>query len=219
MPRPLLIRSETSPYYVTSELRSQSFFPIPMEEVWNIFLERLKVEMTEHSLVLYALVLMNNRFHLLCHTPDKNLDVIMHRFLRSTSRKINLKSQIPTSLWRSRYRWSLIEDQSHFIQVYRYIYQSPVREKLSEKVEDYPYSTLGPCRFSLGEAAPGSSPLNLEWLNQIQNEESNEVLRLGLRKALFHIARRKLFLFQRLSLPDPAAWREEINKNDSLQAP
>jgi len=222
MPRPLLIRSETYPYYVTSEVHSQKSFPIPLNEIWEIFMEKLKLEMVEHSLVLYALVLMNHRFHLLCQTPDKNLDVIMQRFLRTTSLKINSKSEISTPLWRGRYRWSLIDDHLQFIQVYRYIYQYPVRERFCAKVEDYPYSTLKPCTLTLSEKifeSPKISQPHLEWLNECPDEEATKTIRLGLRRASFHIGRRRLKLFQTLSSPPRLAVEEEKIKNLSLLAP
>ncbi|MFP5387648.1 MAG: transposase, partial [Bacteriovoracia bacterium] len=89
MPRPLLIRSETHPYHVTSRSNNKEFFPIPLKEVWEIMIHQLNIEAQENSLAVHAFVLMGNHFHLLCHTPKGNLDQIMQHLLRLTTVKIN----------------------------------------------------------------------------------------------------------------------------------
>lgn len=51
------------------------------------------------GLAVHSFVLMGNHFHLLCHTPNGNLDQIMQVFLRSTSIKINLQAKSINHLW------------------------------------------------------------------------------------------------------------------------
>ena len=204
MPRPLLIRSETHPYHVTSRCNNKEFFPIPLEDVWGIMIAQLKLEVIEQSLGVHAFVLMGNHFHLLCHTPNGNLDQIMQRFLRSTSIKINMKSNMINHVWGGRYKWSLIESQTHYFQVYRYIYQNPTRVGICERVEDYPYSTLRPCPLPIHSFIPfsfGGLEGELLWLNEKYEKEDQELIKLGLRKSQFDVSQRKLKAFNKLSLP------------------
>ncbi len=204
MPRPLLIRSETHPYHVTSRCNNKEFFPIPLEDVWGIMIAQLKLEVIEQSLGVHAFVLMGNHFHLLCHTPNGNLDQIMQRFLRSTSIKINMKSNMINHVWGGRYKWSLIESQTHYFQVYRYIYQNPTRAGICERVEEYPYSTLRPCPLPIHSFIPfsfGGLEGELLWLNEKYEKEDQELIKLGLRKSQFDVSQRKLKAFNKLSLP------------------
>lgn len=42
----------------------------------------------------------------------------------------------------TKYNWSLIKHHAYFKNVFRYIYQNPVRAKIVKRCEDYPFSTL-----------------------------------------------------------------------------
>lgn len=204
MPRPLLIRSEIHPYHVTSRCNNREFFPIPLDEVWVIMLSQLKNEVLEQKLCVHAFVLMGNHFHLLCHTPRGNLDVIMQRFLRMTSVKIHLRNHSINHLWGGRYRWSLIQSKAHYFQVYRYIYQNPIRAGICKRVEEHPYSTLRasplPIHTPLGFSFGGSEG-ELVWLNERYQTEDQEIIRLGLRKQQFDVSNRKLGILNKLRPP------------------
>jgi putative transposase len=204
MARPLLIRSETHPYHVTSRSNNKEFFPIPLKEVWMIMMEQLKIEVKEHALAVHAFVLMGNHFHLLCHTPHGNLDQIMQRFLRMTSVKINTRNRSINHVWGNRYKWSLIESQAHYFQVYRYIFQNPIRAKICHKVESYPFSTLHPCPIPLHSFIPmsfGGQEGELLWLNEVLKTDDQEVIKLGLKKQHFEVSKRNLKLFNKLTPP------------------
>ncbi len=204
MPRPLLIRSETHPYHISSRSNNKEFFPIPLNEVWEIMLGQLHHLHKEHSLAVHAFVLMGNHFHLLCHTPKANLDQVMHSFLRTTSIRINQRAEGINHQWDGRYKWSLIDSQTHYYQVYRYIFQNPIRAGICKKVEEYLYSTLKPVPIPLHSFIPmsfGGAEGELHWLNQHYEKEDEELIKLGLRKHQFDIAQRKLKAFNRLTVP------------------
>lgn len=204
MPRPLLIRSETHPYHVASRCNNKEFFPIPLKDVWGIMLNELRYAHTEFGLAVHAFVLMDNHFHLLCHTPKGNLDQIMHSILKNTSVKINRRGQQINHLWGGRYKWSLIESQTHYFQVYRYIFQNPIRAGLCKRVEHYPYSTLN-CDFipihSFIPMSFGGKEGELLWLNEMYESEDAETIKTGLKKSQFDISQRKLHAFNKLTLP------------------
>jgi len=197
MPRPLLIRSETNPYHVTSRSQNKEFFPIPISKVWEIMLEELKNASKEYDLAVHAFVLMGNHFHLLCHTPRGNIDEVMMNFLRRTSKRMNTK-------WDQPYKWSLIDSQTHYYQVYRYIFQNPVRIGLCKRVEDYPYSTLNDVPITLHSFIPMSfagKEGELIWLNEKYEKDDEVLIKLGLRKHQFDVSQRKLKAFNKLSVP------------------
>lgn len=204
MPRPLLIRSETHPYHVTSRCNNQEFFPVPLKGVWEIMLELLKNEIKSHQLAVHAFVLMGNHFHLLAHTPKGNIDQIMQNFLRLSSLKINQLSKSKNHLWGGRYKWSLIESQAYYYQVYRYIYQNPIRAGICNRVEDYPFSTLKESSLPLHSFIPlsfGGHEGEFIWLNDIYSEEDRKLIKKGLRKQLFEVSKKGLSHFNKLSVP------------------
>lgn len=205
MPRSSLLRSDSHPYHITSRCNNKEFFPIPLKEVWSCMLLRLQETHEKHQLAIHAFVLMGNHFHLLCHTPKANIDECMHYFLRMTSIDINRRSQSMNHLWGGRYRWTLIDSQRYYFQVYRYIYQNPLRAKIVSRVEDYPFSTL-----KLGIPFPlhTSIPLSfaghegeLAWLNEAYEKEDQELIRSGLRRVQFDLNKKKLKAFNKLSWP------------------
>ena len=205
MTRQLLIKTETHPYHITSRCNNKEFFPIPLLHVWYIMMRQLKRCHTEHGLGIHAFVLMGNHFHLLCHTPKANIDQCMHQFLRNTAVEINDRAQIMNHLWGGRYRWSVIESQTHYYQVYRYIYQNPIRAKLVNKVEEYQFSTLRKdLPFPLHSNVPMSfcgEEGELLWLNEKYQDEDLDLIKLGLRKTYFDLEKRKLKAFNKLSVP------------------
>lgn len=205
MPRPLLIRSENHPYHITARCNNKEFFPLLLSDVWPLMLNYLKKTHDNHQLAIHAFVLMGNHFHLLCHTPKGNIDEAMHFFMRSTSVCINHRARLTNHLWGGRYRWSLIESQRHYYQVYRYIYQNPIRARIVARVEDYPYSTLqGEFPFPLHSFIPMSfagAEGERIWLNEKYEKEDIELIRTGLKKQQFDLNKKKLKAFEKLSIP------------------
>lgn len=204
--RALLIRSEIHPYHITGRTNNKDFFPLPLDEVWNICLKRLHHVHSTKSLAIHAFVLMGNHFHLLCHTPKANIDECMHEFMRSVSSEINKRLKKHNHLWGGRYKWSLISSQKHYLQVYRYIYQNPIRAKIVSKVEDYPFSTLQkdlpfPIHSHVSMSFGGIEGERI-WLNQIYREDEIRLIRLGLRRFEFDIRKRALKEFDKLSKPE-----------------
>jgi putative transposase len=203
MPRPLILRSDHHPYHITNRCMNKEFFPLPLPQMWEIMLSRLQLTHQKHQLAIHAFVMMGNHFHLLCHTPRSNIDECMHDFMRLTSRDVRIRTEAP--LWQGRYRWSLIKSPPHYYQVYRYIYQNPVRAQLVTRVELYPYSTLvAELPFLLHSSVPlgfaGSEGERL-WLNEFFTKEDQDLIRFGLRKSQFDLNMKKRRLFNKLSWP------------------
>jgi putative transposase len=200
MNRPLLIRSDKYPYHITSRCHEKEFFPLPLNEVWEIMIQTLGETHKKYELGIHAFLLMGNHFHLLCHTPKANLDDAMRYLLRQTSIRISRRASSRNHLWDGRYKWSLISSPMYYYQVYRYIFQNPIRANLVSKVEDYPFSTLKEMvPFPLHTSVPfafGGQAGEFLWLNQEYDEEDRKLIKLGLKKNQFDINRRKLKSFE-----------------------
>ena len=197
----LLIRSEKHPYHVASRSKNQEFFPLPLGEVWEIMLNGLLYLHKTHGLAVHGFILMGNHFHLLCHTPRGNLDQIMREFLRLTAININFEAENKNYLWGDPYKWSIIEAQTHYYQVYRYIFQNPIRAGICEKVEDYPYSTLKEVPIPLHSFIPmsfGGSEGEVHWLNEHYLQGDEDLIQFGLNRSQFAVGNRKLNAFNKL---------------------
>ena len=205
MTRQLLVKTNSHPYHITARCLNKEFFPLPLPQMWFIMMRQLKRCHLENGLGIHAFVLMGNHFHLLCHTPFENIDQCMHQFMRGTSVDVNQRLKSKNSLWDGHYRWSVIRSQTHYFQVYRYIYQNPVRAELVERVEEYQFSSLKrDLPFPLHTNVPISfcgEEGELLWLNEKYQEEDLSLIKLGLRKSQFDLEKRKLKAFNKLSVP------------------
>jgi putative transposase len=202
MTRPALIRSPCIPYHVTNRTNFGEAFTKPLTDIWPMMVLELMKAHRVHGLAIHAFVLMDNHFHLLCHTPRENLDEVMQSLLKSIALTVNADKPEKT-LWRGRYKWSLINNSIHYRQVYRYIYQNPLRAGVVQRVEDYPFTTLQPVPFPLHSPLAlsfGGLEGELHWLNQRLTEEDDGLIRLGLRKFEFDVSMRNLRSFAKLSM-------------------
>lgn len=199
MTRPELIKSSLHPYHVMSRCKDQAPFTLPMQEVWLIMSDLLRRCHQEKTLRIHAFVLMGNHFHLLCQTPLQNIDEVMKFFLQSSSMRLG-----ESHCW-SRYKWSLISSPAYYYQVYRYIYQNPIRAGIVQEVENWPYSSLQQVPFPLCTHIPmsfGGEEGERLWLNQRYTPEDQRLIRLGLRKFQFDVNQRSLRDFRKLTGPE-----------------
>jgi putative transposase len=190
MPRKNLIRHDRFPYHVTTRTHNQEFFQLPLEAVWKFAQESLREANHLHKVDLIAFVLMNNHYHMLIATPKVNIDLFMYEFNKRLANKIKKETHQINSIFGSRYKWSLIQTNSYYMNCYRYIYQNPLRAKLISRVETYPYSTLHnivygiPFPISIHDKFGFKDDFNLEWLNQKISEDEAVSVRKGLKRYL-----------------------------------
>ena len=186
MPRKNLIRTDQFPYHIYSRSNNRAFFPLPTNELWEIFTERLYSARKKFSVNIYSFALMSNHYHLLIQTPNADIDKVMHDFSHKLSLEILKRTNSINRIFGGRYKWSLIRGDQHFATVYRYILQNPLRAGLVQKVEQYPYTSL---HFSAAQLTPpplsdclGNKDLDV-WLNET-NESACEIEK-GLKKTIF----------------------------------
>jgi putative transposase len=182
MPRKNLIRVKRLPYHVTTRTHNQEYFNLPLDTIWEFLELSLKEAYELYPIDLIALVLMNNHYHMILITPNENLDKFMYEFNKRLALRIKGKSEKQNQVFGARYKWSVIRTFNYFSNCYRYVYQNPLRAKIVNKAEDYPYSTL----FYIVRGLKFIIPLhdkfgfkdrfNLVWLNEkIKDEDALQI--------------------------------------------
>lgn len=105
------------------------------------FLEYLESSNERYNAVIHAFCLMDNHYHLLLETPSGNLPQVMRHINGAYTTYFNFKRARRGHLFQGRYKAILVEKDEYAKELSRYIHLNPVRAKLSEKPEDYFWSS------------------------------------------------------------------------------
>jgi REP element-mobilizing transposase RayT len=140
MARALRIEYEGAVYHVTARgnERSKIFFS---KKDYARFKEYLGEAKEKYGFLLNAYVLMTNHYHLVVETPEKNLSRIMHYLNGSYTTYTNIKRKRSGHLFQGRYKAIVVDKDSYFLELSRYLHLNPVRAKMVQKPEEYPYSS------------------------------------------------------------------------------
>lgn len=159
-----------------------------MAAVWEIAQNCLEAANKKVPIRLHAFILMNNHYHMLLTTPDENIDRFMHIFNKTFSEQLKENSNFINRMFGGPYKWSIIDSTVYLYNVYRYIYQNPLRAKICEYCELYPYSTLFYQHNNKKFAIPITDRLEHDPKELIQwfNEKFSDLQRDGLRRGLKH---------------------------------
>ncbi len=84
---------------------------------------------------------MGNHYHLILETPRANLNSFMHALGSGYTTYFNIKRKRSGHLFQGRYKAILIDKDSCLLELSRYVHLNPVRAKLVERAEHYPYSS------------------------------------------------------------------------------
>jgi putative transposase len=101
----------------------------------KLFIETLQHYRAEGLYKLYAFVVMPDHVHLLLTTDD--LPKAMQHIKGGFSRRVDSK----VTVWQRGFTDHLVLNREHFESRRRYIHENPVRERLVESAEKYPYSS------------------------------------------------------------------------------
>jgi REP element-mobilizing transposase RayT len=119
------------------------------------FLELLGEVVARFGWIVTAYTLMTNHFHLVIETPTPTLSRGMQWLNGSYAAWFNRKYKRWGHLLGDRFHAFLVEKESYYLELLRYVVLNPVRAKLVERPEQYAWSSY---RATAGyEAAP-------EWL-------------------------------------------------------
>src|SRR4051812_14794785 len=84
---------------------------------------------------------MSNQLHLLVKTPEPNLVRGIHGFLSAYALGAARRHRRPGHLFQGRYKAEMIEDETYYWTVSRYIHLNPVRAGLVERPEHWSWSS------------------------------------------------------------------------------
>lgn len=104
-----------------------------------------------------AYCLMTNHYHILLQTPDGNISRCMRHLNSVYTQRYNRRHGFDGQLFRGRYKSILVCDDSHLLQLVRYIHKNPVKAGMVKDMQDYEWSS---CKGYLAYAK------KWEWLHK-----------------------------------------------------
>ena len=176
----------TSPPGATN--RRPSFGTMP---TGSFFLNTLSQVTQRFHWLCYAYCLMTNHYHLLVETPDGNLSKGMRQLNGVYTQAFNRRHDRVGHLFQGRFKAILVQKDSHFLEVCRYIVLNPVRTKSVK----YP----GQWQWSSYRAMVGQTPVP-DWL------KTDEILsHFGAKRGL---AQEKYRKYVREATDVPTIWED-----------
>lgn len=140
MSRPLRIEFPGAWYHVMNRgRRRENIFSTP--EDYQTFIKVLQGAADLWGLKIATYCLMSNHYHLLVQTPDANLARGMRHINGIYTQRFNRRRKLDGQLFRGRYKSILIEEDSHLLEVLRYIHRNPLRAGLIKDLKDFPWSS------------------------------------------------------------------------------
>ena len=109
---------------------------------YRVFLMQLIEIREKYPFDLHAYCLMTNHFHLEIETHQDEIWKIMQKILSLYSSEFNHKYKYVGHVFQGRYASSLIEDDTYFLEVSRYIHLNPVKAGMVREALDYEYIDL-----------------------------------------------------------------------------
>lgn len=140
MARPYRIQSDNCFYHITS--RGNNRKKIYLSEYdYRKFLGYLLEAKEKYKFYLYSYCLMANHYHLLAETTQANISRIMHYINGSYTTYHNTKRHRCGHLFQGRYKSIVVDKDSYFLELSRYIHLNPVRAKIVLTPEQYKWSS------------------------------------------------------------------------------
>ncbi len=140
MPRRLRIEFEGAIYHVMA--RGNARQKIVRDDAdRRRLIDGLEQSVVRHGWELLCYVVMGNHLHLMVKTPRPNLGAGMQSFLSGYAIWAGRRWRRPGHLFQGRYRAEMIEDESYYWTVSRYIHLNPVRAGLVQRPEQWEWSS------------------------------------------------------------------------------
>lgn len=159
MTRPLRIEFPGAVYHVTSRGNARAdIFEDDNDRA--LFLKILGQVVRRFNWLCHAYCLMGNHYHLLIETPEGNLSAGMRQLNGVYTQAFNRAHGRDGHVFKGRFKAVLVEKESHLLELCRYVVLNPVRAKMAERPERYPWSSY---LSTLGKAAKPEF-LTTSWL-------------------------------------------------------
>ena len=141
MARPYRLQGENCLYHITSrgDDRKKIFIS---DYDFNKFLEYLLIAKGKYNFHLYAYCLMSNHYHIFIETRQPNLSRIMQYLNSSYTTYYNTKRKKTGHLFHGRFKAIMVDGDSYFLELTRYIHLNQVRAKMVDLPQDYKWSSF-----------------------------------------------------------------------------
>ena len=159
MARPLRIEYPGAYYHIINRgLERRQIFRSPKD--YEYFLGLLEYIHEKYGVVVYSYCLMPNHYHIYLQTPQGNLAKAMRQLDGNFTQKFNKRHKRVGPLFQGRYKAVLVQADIYSLQLSKYIHLNPVKAKMTEKPENFEYSSYS---AYLGKVKTPTF-LNTEWL-------------------------------------------------------
>ena len=136
MPRYARKKSKTGIYHVILRgVNKQLIFQD--NEDRQIFTEKLK----KYKFKIYAYCLMDNHVHIMLEEKNEEIGTMIKKVSSSYVYYYNKKYERCGHLFQERYRSEVVEDDTYFCLLIKYIHQNPVKAKIVVNLGDYKWSS------------------------------------------------------------------------------
>jgi len=150
MARPLRLEFPGALYHVTARGDGRELIFLDTGDRQD-FLERLAQEVEQQRWRCPAYCLMGNHYHLLLETPEPNLARGMRRLNGAYTQSFNRRHARVGHVLQGRYKGIVVDQQPYLLELCRYVVLNPVRARLVERPEDWPWTSY---RATAGYDAP-----------------------------------------------------------------
>jgi putative transposase len=119
----------------------------------RFFLELLAEEIARSKWILHDYQLMKNHYHMTIETPEGTLSTGLKRFLGRYVQRFNKRHHRRGHLFEGRFKNLLVEEDTYFLEVSRYLALNPVTAGFVARPEDWQWSSYR-ARAGFEEAPP-----------------------------------------------------------------
>lgn len=106
-----------------------------------LFLQLLAEEIKRSKWILHDYALMGNHYHLAIETPEGTLSTGMQRFLGRYAQRFNKRHRRRGHLFEGRFKNVMVEKESYFLELTRYLALNPVKAGFVAGPEEWPWSS------------------------------------------------------------------------------
>jgi putative transposase len=144
--RPLRIEFPGALYHITSRGNDRAaIFLVDSDR--RQFLDTLGEVVGRCGWRCHAYCLMTNHYHLVVETPRANLSAGMRHVNGLYTQRFNRRHERVGHVFQGRFHAVVVERETHFLELARYVVLNPVRAGIVRRAEDYRWSSL---RATLG---------------------------------------------------------------------
>lgn len=140
MPRKAREKSSSGIYHIMVRgINRQDLFED--DEDRQRFIETLELYKEKSGFRIYGYCMMSNHIHIILKEEKEPISLIMKRISSSYVYYYNLKHGRCGHLFQERFKSEVVENDSYFLTVLRYIHQNPIKANMVKKLKEYKWSS------------------------------------------------------------------------------